>query len=91
MTAPVARLASGQAVDVDLTGEIDVSTARRRIAKTTGVPFCRVRLLNPGTPAFLLDNEALGPELEVIFLNVERRKARRCRCGSRAPKIEDEV
>ena len=59
MTTPVARLASGNIVDIDLTGGIDASEARRRIAEVIGVTFLelnasalpRMRALRLAPPA----------------------------------------
>ena len=66
MTASIARYAaSGNTINVDLTGEIDAFEARYRIGIALGVPLDRVRLLShkaytSHTPSPLSRSRSLG-------------------------------
>ena len=71
MAIPVARLASGRIIDVDLAGGITASEARRRIAIATDIPFGRVRVVSPLTHMALQDNDEVQMEVGVVLLQLD--------------------
>ena len=71
MANPVARLASGRILDVDLVGGISASEARRRIGMAMDVPFSRVPVVSPLTHMAPEDNDKLSMEVGVVLLRVD--------------------
>ena len=73
MTASIARYAaSGNTVNVDLTGEIDAFEARYRIGIALGVPLDRVRLLSHVTQKPLPNSSLVPAEISVCLLAIDQ-------------------